>query len=76
MNCFFLYKKVSYAKDSDAFSSFAVTCDQTARYKLSLLLPAARGLAEAHTASLKTNRFFHYSCFVGFVVIFCKKKKK
>eukprot|EP00019_Armaparvus_languidus_P005903 CAMPEP_0168601138 /NCGR_PEP_ID=MMETSP0420-20121227/13248_1 /TAXON_ID=498008 /ORGANISM="Pessonella sp." /LENGTH=101 /DNA_ID=CAMNT_0008639457 /DNA_START=297 /DNA_END=599 /DNA_ORIENTATION=- len=40
---------------SSAAGSCEVSCDQTARYKLSLLLPAARGLAEAHTASLKTN---------------------
>jgi len=47
--------EVSYAKDSDSFSNFSVKSDQTARYPLHYLQPAAKGLAEATTASLKTN---------------------
>ena len=46
---------VSYSKDSDVFNNFSVKSDQTVRYPLALLQPAARGLGEATTASLKTN---------------------
>jgi hypothetical protein len=49
------WAQVSYQRDSDAFSNFSVKSDQTSRYPLQYLQPAAKGLAEATTASLKTN---------------------
>lgn len=46
---------VAYPNDSDVFTSFSVRAEQAAHYKLCYLAPAAKGLAEAATVSLKTN---------------------
>ena len=47
--------EVSYSKDSDVISSFAVSRHQIAHYALARLRPAIKGLGDATTASLKTN---------------------